>query len=375
MKYSLLFLLAITLPAAAGWASDTPFDLALTEEDGWFVRGQSPEAGGPFVAPPQESTSFYPPAYPVQYYGDPNGSTTYPSPIQDPFANGGVQPYAVQGPPGGYYMRGINGPQPQRYGWQDKLDFTFLPSAGTSDPNVGSFESFGIDLEMLYTVPTWNNWTFGIGPQVSYRSWQGPGNPVSDLPGGAYRFGLDMFLRTPTVNNWTLELGFDPSMATDFRSKINGDAFLFDAHAVAFWQWTPKFTAVIGALYWDRVDNIILPYAGAIWAPNDIWEFRLVFPKPRISAFLGTPLGIPTWIYGGVEYHVEAYEVKPKEFVGSTRVQMADWRAVGGLRWETGRVSSFVEAGYIFDRKVKYKNLGQDFHIDSGFIGRVGFRF
>lgn len=377
---SFLILLAASLPSSAGLENGSPFDQALTDQSAWVVRAQSPDPGGPLVGPPQGVSSYYQPAYPAQPYGgggNPFASPAqpiYPSPLQDPFS-GGMQPYMTPGAPGNYYMRGINGPQPQLYGWRDRLDFTFLPSEGTSNPNVGNFESFGIDLEMQYTQPVWGNWTFGLTPQFNYRSWQGPQSPASDLPGGVFRFGLDLLLRTPTVNGWTLEFGFDPSIATDFNSSIDRDAVLLDGHIVGFWQWTPQFTAVLGALYWDRVDHIVLPYAGAIWTPNDIWEFQLVFPKPRITAFLGTPLGIPTWIYGGAEYHVEAYGISPGNFVGSTRVQMADWRATGGIRWETGRMSTFLEAGYIFDRKVDFKSIGTDFNINSGFIGRVGFRY
>jgi hypothetical protein len=275
-------------------------------------------------------------------------------------------------------MRGINGPQPARYGWQDRIDFTFIPKADASRPATGGFEVFGIDIEKLYTMPLSNSWTFAIGPQFNYRSWQGPQDgitPTTDLPGGVYRLGLDMVLRTPTVNGWTLEGGFDPSLATDFKGSVDSDAVLFDGHLVAFWQLNPKWTLALGALYWDRVDDIVLPYAGAIWTPNDIWEFRLVFPKPRISAFLGTPMGIPTWAYVGAEYHVEAYQVQPDNFTDTTRVQMADWRILGGLKWETGWLTSFLEAGYIFDRKVQYKSIGSNFDVDSGFIGRVGFRY
>ncbi|WP_437230846.1 DUF6268 family outer membrane beta-barrel protein [Planctomicrobium sp. SH661] len=380
MNTSFLILLAASLPSSAGLDNGSPFEQALTDQSAWVVRAQSPASSGALVGSPQEVTTYYQGGYAAPYGGtDQFGNPVtpgYPAPLQDPFAGGGmVQPYMAPGMQGNYYTQGINGPQPQQYGWRTRIENTFIPSSGTSSPNVGNFDVFGVDAQMMHFKPIMGNWTFGFGPQLGYRSLQGPSDPASDMPGGVYRLGLDLLLRTPTVNNWTLELGFDPSLATDFNSSINTDAFLLDGHVVAFWQWTPKFTLALGALYWDRVDNIILPYAGIIWNPNDIWEFQLVFPKPKISAFLGTPLGVPTWLYGSIEYHVEAYEIKPGYFDKSTRVQMADWRAMGGLRWEHGRMTSFVEAGYIFDRKVEYKSIGQNFNVDSGFIGRVGFRY
>jgi hypothetical protein len=374
-------MLAAALPSSAGMDEKSPFERALTEESAWVIRAQSPTAAGPLVGPPQGVTTYYPsntPVVPVQTYNgavDPFASPAqpmYPSPIQDPWSAGGGAPYAMPAP---YYSRGINGPQPVQYGWASALDLTFLPQSGTS-PNAGDMSIFGVDVETIHTKP-WGNWTFAAGPQFSYRSWNGPthGTPTIDLPGSVYRIGFDMVLRTPTVNGWTAEFGFDPSVASDFNSGLNRDGVLFDGHIVAFWQASPQWTWALGAFYWDRVDNIVLPYAGAIWTPNDIWEFRLVFPKPRISVFLGTPWGIPSWLYAGIEYHVEAYQVDPALFGNDTRVQLADWRFLGGLRAETGRLTSFIEAGYIFDRKVKYDTIGTDFTIDNGFIGRVGFRF
>ena len=101
-----------------------------------------------------------------------------------------------------------------------------------------------------------------------------------------------------------------------------------------------------------------------------------MFPKPRVTAFIGAPLGVPTWLYASAEYHVEAYEVNSLNGVNDTdRVQFSDWRATGGIRWETPRITTFLEAGWVFDRKVKYDKFGGDFDIDSGFTTRVGLRF
>ena len=94
-----------------------------------------------------------------------------------------------------------------------------------------------------------------------------------------------------------------------------------------------------------------------------------------MTAFIGAPLGVPTWAYASAEYHVEAYEVNTLAGGGGERVQFSDWRAMGGLRWETPRLTSFIEAGWIFDRKVKFDNTGGDFDVDSGFTTRFGVRF
>lgn len=389
MTTPFMLLLATLLPGSAGLENESPFHQALQEESAWVTRAQSPDysystySSSPYFGGGSGQIINTGSAIPVQQVQQYNGVDPfmnqggYPAPIQDPFAGGAVQPYMSQ-VPNGYYMRGINGPQPVRYGWSHRLDFTYIPRETAHPPADGGFEVFGIDAEMIHTKPLGYNWTFLMGPQFSYRSWQGPGEQPGadvDLPGGAYRFGLDMVIRTPTMNGWTFEGGFNPSIATDFRSSLDSNSFLFDAHAVAFWQLGPKWTLAAGVLYWDRVDSIILPYAGAIWTPNDLWELRLIFPKPRISVFLGTPMGVPTWAYVGAEYHVEAYQVKPKTFADDTQIQLADWRVAGGLRWETGWLTSFAEAGYIFDRKNEYRKYGDKFEVKDGFMARMGFRY
>ena len=72
---------------------------------------------------------------------------------------------------------------------------------------------------------------------------------------------------------------------------------------------------------------------------------------------------------------MEAYEVNSLAAGKSDLVQFSDWRAMGGLRWETPHMTTFVEAGYVFDRKVKFDKFGGAFKVDSGFMTRVGVRF
>ena len=86
-------------------------------------------------------------------------------------------------------------------------------------------------------------------------------------------------------------------------------------------------------------------------------------------------MGIPTWVYASGEYHVEAYETHTVIGPQSERVQFSDLRAMGGIRFEAPRITTFIEAGWIFDRRVKFDRVGGDFKVDSGFTTRIGLRF
>lgn len=377
-------------PALAGHSFQTAI---ASSEEPFIVRAQS-EGGvplGPILGPTiqSETTTNYPPTYvnpnaafapPGTPYAAPPGSM--PGPITtDPWLGGGPgMPYAAPatGGPFGQYTYGVNGPQPYRYGWTARYDFTYMPSEGTSSPNVGSLGIFGFDLEKELVRPLPTGWVFSIAPQYNLRLWDGPrGTPgQAHLPGDAHRFGLGLKLATPDFGGNTFEFGFNPALATDFEESLSRNTFQFDGHAVWFWRWTPQFMVALGAAYWDRVDDIVLPYAGVVWNPNDRLEFRLLFPKPRISLFLGAPSGIATWAYVSGEYHVESYEISMSPPGARDQVQLTDWRLLGGMRFETGWLTTFVEAGGVFGRDVEFRNASStDFDLNSGFIGRAGFRY
>ena len=61
--------------------------------------------------------------------------------------------------------------------------------------------------------------------------------------------------------------------------------------------------------------------------------------------------------------------------VGAQRVQLEDWRVVGGLRTEGPAWSSFIEAGAVLDRTVSYDGFIRPFDVDSGFILRMGVQY
>lgn len=345
-------------------------DESQTTEDQFVVRGQS-----------------------SPYYSDPTGGTPAPSVVDgqqfaqgpmvgtsDPFVSGqfGAPPAAFDPfSPQGVY--GINGPQPYRFGWKEQIDWAITPKASTS-PNVGD-----IGWNELNYIKEWNGqgmnggvWTFS--PQLNFRWLEGPTTGPPGIESDLYRLGLGMKYATPqTPNGASFEFGFTPAIATDFGQSLTNEAWQFDAHVASFWRTSPTWMWVLGVLYWDRKDDIILPYAGAVWTPNDYFEARLLFPKARLEWFMGTPYGVPTWMYFTGEYHVEAYEIGLQApFVGPPNesvLQSEDWRIMGGMRWESGWLETFIEAGLLFDRKIDFGVAGLNGKIDDAFMARVGFKF
>lgn len=367
VRRSLWFCLFVLSLTGLAQADSSLFEMALVEPEESFYRAQSP---APLVQAPPAGGQYYPGTMGVQpgmeQFVNPS-QPGYPGVIQDPFMQGQPQPMI---------SRGLNGPQPKRFGWTHRKDVWYIPSADAEAPATGDMSVLGVDMEMRHVKPIMWGWCWSLAPQFNYRSISGPvGTATTDLPENAYRFGLDMSLQSAVINGFSIEAGFTPSVGTDFEKSIHSDAYMFDGRLIAHWRWNPQLMWTLGVTYWDRVDEIILPYGGLTWTPNDLWEFRLIFPEPRISVFVGAPWGVPTWLYVRGEYHVEAYEMNPSQLAGQTRVQFSDYRVAGGLRWETGYVTTFVEAGYVFNREVDYDRFGTDYGVDSGFMGRIGLRY
>ncbi len=404
----------------------SPFARAIAGQSA-TVRGQSTTFTGPVLGTPQPVTTYYQtPTYgsPTPAYTDPSFGNVMPGGVapysSDPWVNGGVSPYGGMSPYGagnpypgtvsGAYSIGLNGAQPYKFGWTERADVGWIADADTNIPGGGKMNVFELNYEKELTVPVFGNWIFSAAGQYNLRLFDGPyakrvavGDPfpapggflnaAPELPGNVHRFGLGLTLRTPSIGPWTFEGGFNPSLATDFQSSLDSDAVLFDGHLVAFLRPNPVWTFAIGAVYWDRVDDMVLPYAGVIFTPNDYLEVRLVFPKPRVSLFLGTPMGLPTWGYVQGEYHVEAYQVgingpaandfsggglvNANELIGidSRRVQLEDWRIMGGFYTEGPAWTAFIEAGAAIEREVKYSATVQGFDVDPAFLIRMGFRY
>ena len=292
----------------------------------------------------------------------------------DPFLPGGqlVNPYGPTPPMRSY---GTQGPQPHRLGWQTRLDMGYLPQEGISGVGaMGSLEIFEFDSAFQYTAPTPYGWVFAFTQQFDLRTWEGPGVP--NLPGSVFHFGWDFELSTPANGPFSLELGFNPSINSDFESSTSSLAWNWDGRGALIFRLDPYWTMVAGAAYWDRVNDYVIPYAGFIYT-DDIWEWRMMFPEARVSVFIGNECGCSKWLYVRGEYHVEAYEIdnSAPPAITADQVEIQDWRVLLGARKDAGWWNWFIEAGWVFGREVDFLRGTPDFDINSGFITRAGLRY
>lgn len=305
-------------------------------------------------------------------YGAPMNGPFQPYQPVNPFQPGAdpVLPYLNEPPPA--VLSGINGPQPQRFGFTPSFDGTFIAPSSAKSPGFGHLSVQEYDGSLRYVSMLGADWVMSNTAQGGARLWDGPSKP--DLPGSVFRFGWDFLLHSPQYGRWSGQVDFNPSINTDMQSSIGREAFNLDANATLFYSVSPQLMLVMGIQYWDRVNDIFIPNAGVVWNPNDRLEMRLLFPKSRISYFLGN-LGTGShWIYATGEYHTEAYQVS---MPGSShdQIQMTDWRVALGLRSDHVWYDKYVEVGYVFGRKAEFLNTIPNFNIGDGIMVRFGVRF
>lgn len=340
------------------------------------IRGQSlsPTFSDPLITTPIQAPSGAPYNPFVPNPGNPVG------PGQDPFLNlapgempsyaspYGQQPYA----PGGMY--GVNGPQPYRLGWTPRVDAGYIGTSTVKAPGAGKLEVVEYGASLQYVTQLNESIIFSTTPKFQGRLLEGPGSP--SLPGSLYKLGWDIALETMPAADWSFRMAFDPSINTDFQQGLGGDAYNFDGELTAFYRASPEFMFVLGVLYWDRVDQFILPNAGVVWTPDDRWEVRLLFPKSRISYFLGNFWNGSHWLYTSGEFHVESYQIEvPGAVSRSEQVQFQDWRLMLGLRSDHPTYEKFLEVGAVIGREVEYRRGTPGFDISDGFIARAGIRY
>ena len=309
-------------------------------------------------SPPISSDPFAPGANPVQPYM--------------PYAPGFGNPYAGFGGQQPYTTYGANGPAPYRRGWHNQLDLEWLPGQEVTGA-VGKMEQFGVDYDLGYTGSFYPGWMLTWTNEFRLRNWDGPRSGPG-LPGKAFRFGWDFELESAQQGPVNVKLGITPSINSDLHDSLDSTAYQLDGRGMFIFQMDPYWTTVLGVGYWDRVKDRVIPYAGFVYR-DDFWEWRLMYPETTISLFLGNEPMWAKWMYFRVEHHVEAYDVEIAGG-GSDQVELNDWRAMLGFRMDAGTYSWIIEGGWVFDRDVDFGIAANtDFAPESGFIGRIGWRY
>lgn len=293
----------------------------------------------------------------------------------NPFAKSTVRvlpgyydPYGWQG------SYGTNGYQPWRLGWSLYHDVAILPFSTVTGGTTG-------EMKMV----EWNSNTRLselIAPGILFNGtgyfnahyWDGPGGIA--LPGQVDQLSLDMELGFFNDGPWSAQVAFHPQIVDGYDSPLNNYAINIDGRAIVSYLASPNWTFVGGFAVWDRVDLLVIPHVGVVWTPDTRWELRLLYPRTRISYYLGQRGKSDFWLYGVAEYTAEAWQADIGDPVTTyDRIQLTDDRLSLGIRWDSGRHSVFLEGGYVFNRQAKFAGPTPNFDLNNVGMVRAGVRF
>lgn len=241
---------------------------------------------------------------------------------------------------------------------------------------TGSGDTLGIvDFDYRAIPSARPKGSFGIGLSPGFGAHVLNGPQSTDLPGTLYDVSVDvqgMWVWNP---RWTLYFGVSPSLYTDFQNT-SSDAFRIPARILAFWQCREDLQLAFGAVYFDRQDISWLPAAGLIYTPTDRAKLELIFPKPRILRRVHASEDREGWIYLGGEFGGGSYAIERSNGLDDIATYSALRLLVGYERKHLrGGPSQRVEAGYVFNRTLRYASGVGDYDLGGTAMLRVGFGF
>jgi len=374
-------------PSAGRVTAATPyFEAAIRAQDAALFVGQAVPNPSPPMNPasagaaiptletpiPVATPEVYNPFQPMSLMYQPMGAPVLNDPFQ-PGADPVLTSPDLMGPMAPIYA-GVNGPQPFRFGFIPRVDIGYVPESDVEGYDAG-VEMFDLDTELRYNSPFAYGWVFSSAGQFNYRSWSFDGSAFPADRLNLYRFAWDGQLITPEVAGWQWQFTFNPSLNTDFEQQLTSDAWNFDAHIMAYYRVDPMVQVVLGVGYWDRLDDIVIPYAGVIILPDDRWELRLLFPKARISYFLGNCGGGSHWLYLSGEYRVESYQFELPTVPSRNQLQYEDWRLALGVRSDHGWFDKYIEVAWVLGRNFEFRTGIPKVDVDDSVLVRAGIRF
>lgn len=259
----------------------------------------------------------------------------------------------------------------QRLLQQISMEQTWLYTDDTND-------GFGVnrtELTATFGVPIFYNpeTPLLVTPGFAFNWWEGPSVPGADLPPQVYDAYLDGAWHPQLSQFLSADLGLRTGVWTDFNNW--NDAIRILGRGLGTIALTPQFDVIGGVWYLDRNDIKLLPAGGVHWRPNELWDYYLVFPNPKIRRRSITVGASQWWVYFAGEYGGGAWAVERD--VGDDNVDYNDIRVIFGIEWQTQtQARGHVEVAYVFDREIVFAETPTPtLELDDTIMFRGGFDF
>lgn len=280
---------------------------------------------------------------------------------------GYYDPFSVQ------FAYGAMGFTPYQLGWYNKQEIAYVPTEAVQGVS-GTFQFTELNGWMRYAARLDDLHLFTWTLVTNTRLLSGPSGVALEPDVNLIQSDFQLASNDPGPWNW--QIGVTPQVNSDFHRQLTRDAYMFDARAVLFNRLSPHLTLALGAAYWDRNHGHLIPYGGVIWAPDDRWEVRAMFPKSRISYYAGRIQEYDVWLYGSAEYTLDAYQVALQDASRiKERMELQDYRFMLGVNGMRRRFGAYFEGGYITDRHVNFRGPSHNFGVGDAWTLRAGITF
>ena len=242
--------------------------------------------------------------------------------------------------------------------------------------SAGSGDGLGIvdfDYRAVPSARPKRAFAVGVTPGFGAHIFDGPNNV--ELPGTVYDVSFDVQGMYAMNARWRMLFGISPSWYTDFSNK-GSDAFRLPSRLLTLWQARDDLQVAFGVAYLDREDIKWLPAAGLIYTPNEAAKLELMFPRPRILRRVKVVGDVEGWAYLGGEFGGGSYAIRRSNGYGDVVTYSALRLMAGYERLDKKeKTSQRIEAGYVFNRSLRYLSGVGDYNPDSTAMIRVGWGF
>ena len=322
----------------------------------------------------------------TDFYGDPSAQG---APLYQP---GELTQNAVGGATGtgnGYlFVRpdGSIGEYP-RLLQQLRLRYTWLNGDGGQPSDLG-MNIAEVDGTLVFPFPYCQSSPLLITPGFAVNWLQGPQSngttELSDMPARLYDAYVDAGWRPHLTERFSADLGFRVGVYSDDQNFFNSDSLRYIGRGYGVYTCSPQLEIKAGIVYLDRLNIKLLPAGGIIWTPDNDTRWEVLFPNPKLAMRLTTFGNVDLWgyvagEYGGGTWTIDRDDIDPLppvQALEGDKVEYDDFRIMGGLEW-IGHLSlkGFVEAVYVFNRKLRYRSGVGDMDPENTFMVRGGVAF
>lgn len=230
---------------------------------------------------------------------------------------------------------------------------TWLPG---QDDNLGIFT-----LYLAETVDLPRLEGFTITPRFGVHYLDGPVS--TDLPARVYDTSVSFRWFNKVNEKWSYELEVAPGVYSDFKN-VTSDSLRITGKGLAYYVHSRSKQFVMGIVYLDREDIMMLPAAGMIMWFSEGSRLELIFPKPKFTYRIEKDETLERWAYIAGEFGGGSWAIRRGAGGLDDVATYSDLRLIAGLETKhTNGMISKLEVGFVFNRRLEYQSNIGDYDI------------